>query len=202
MGYKNREIELKLVLTSGQSYNKLLESLEEHLETFYPESQVISARASDHYWDAPKASNADFIRLRKKDQGKGGTITIKSTDKGNNVDRVEIDVDIEDYKQGLALLTSLYGPHREKVTKKYHVLFLENEHTNYSIYQVEKDKQIFLEVEARRGKRVVELVRSFVEKNPAFTFDSVQSSIYDMFVLKKEPKINSLEKGLAMVGDL
>jgi len=202
MGYKNREIELKLLLTSGQSYNKLLEALDDHLESFYSESETISARASDQYWDAPDQATADFIRLRKKDSGKGGTITIKSTDKGNNVDRVEIDVDIEDYKQGLALLTALYGPPREKVTKKYHVLFLENEHTNYSIYQVDKDKRLFLEVEARRGKRVNELVRSFVEKKPEFTFVVVQSSIYDMFVLKKEPKIIGLEEGLAIVGEL
>ncbi|MEM4379122.1 MAG: CYTH domain-containing protein [Thermoplasmatales archaeon] len=199
MGFKNREIELKLQLVTDQSYNKLLESLEQHLEVYYPEYETIHSKAADYYWDVPKSAEADFIRLRKKDSGKGGTITIKSTDKGSNVDRAEIDVDIEDFKQGLALMTALYGSPKEKVNKKYHVLFLENDHTNYSIYQIEKDRRIFLEIEARSGKRVAELVESFIKAKPEFQFVSIQSSIYEMFVKKKDPKVNDLTKGLEIV---
>jgi adenylate cyclase class IV len=193
MGWKNREIEAKLLLASSQTYLELLEKLESFLNLYYPDYETISSKSADYYWDAPKQSKADFIRIRKQDCGKGGIITIKSTDKKDNIDRVEIDLDITSFKQGIALISSLYGQPKAKVTKRYHVLFLENKHTNYSIYQVEKDKRIFLEIEAKKPERLMNLVKKFTDFVPEFKFNLVQSSIFEIFVLQKEPEIKNLD---------
>jgi adenylate cyclase class IV len=194
MGYKNREIEAKLVVTSSHGYQDLLKALESFLDVYYPDYETISSKASDYYWNAPKQSNADFIRIRKQDSGRGGTITIKSTDKSDNLDRVEIDLDVSDFKQGLTLMTSLYGEARAKVQKKYHALFLENKHTNYSIYQITGDKRVFLEIEAKTVSRLIELVEKFTKFATSFSFNLVKSSIFEMFVEKTEPKIRNLEE--------
>lgn len=194
MGHKNREIEAKLLLTSGQSSHELLKAVESFLDIYYPDYEHISSRSFDYYWNAPKQSNVDFIRIRKHDTGNGGVITIKSTDKNNNLDRVEIDLDVFDFKQALNLMFALYGEAKAKVLKKYHVFFLENRHTNYSIYQIVGDKRVFFEIEAKNADRLMQLIENFTKFYTNFTFGLVQSSIFEMFVEKKDPKINKLEK--------
>jgi len=201
IGYQNREVEIKLIIDSSMSYNDLKKDLKKFMDNTYPSNySVVSGNASDYYWPPIGGSSADFIRLRKRDSGVGGIITVKATDRVYNTNRIEIDLDIGDFKQGLALLTIANGPHLEKVTKKYHVFFTEDEHTNYSIYQVKGDDRVFMEVEGRSGKEVEQLVLDFMNWSEyRYGCRYVGSSIFDMFVIKKEPYIRDLAIGLSLI---
>lgn len=190
MGYKNREIEIKLLVT-GYNYQTACDFVESTVKKLYPkydtEDDFVVGNATDIYWPAPRDGVGDFVRLRKT--SKGGQITLKSTDKGSNLDRVEIDLEVEDYKQAKELMLSLHGKPQATVTKKYNVYFLESEFTNVSVYQVKGDGRIFIEVESKTKGRLKEIIKELLkdaEESSSWTW--IQSSIYDMFVCGKKPK--------------
>ncbi len=179
MGYKNREIELKLQLVSGQTYNQLKKVLGTYTESEH--SFTVVGKAADYYWTIK--SNADFLRLRRQNNGIGGILTFKGTDKATNFNRIEYDLDVSDFKQALDMHTYAFGAPRE-VFKKYHVFFTgENEHDNFSVYQVSSDpeKRIFLEIEAVTAMKVHEMLGGLSLAHPEFKFDVVPYSIYQMF---------------------
>lgn len=191
MGYKNRELEVKLDLVDGQGYAAtcaFVESVVQKLSPVYTVTDdMVIGNATDLYWNAPRAGIGDFVRLRQT--SKGAQITLKATDKGNNVDRVEIDLEVDDYKQAKALMFALHGDPKAKVTKAYQVYFLENNHTNISVYQVQKDKRVFVEVEATSRKRLKQIIRALMaDSDPKWSWNWIRSSIYDMFVCDKTPK--------------
>lgn len=148
---------------------------------------VIRGCAADIYWAPPEDSTADFVRLRRLDEpnerGLDSQITLKSSDKGGNVNRVEIDLGVDSHRQANLLLSMMLGDPLGQVTKRYTVYFLENQHTTISVYRVLKDKRIFVEVEATSLDRVKELAASLVEAG--LSFKRVQQSLFDMFVAKK-----------------
>lgn len=197
MGFKNREIEVKLWAKGATTYNTMCNFVEAAVQSFYPkydiEDDLVVGNATDIYWPAPRDGMGDFVRLRKT--AKGGQITLKSTDKGNNVDRVEIDLEVHDYKQAKELMLALHGKPKATVTKKYQVYFLENQFTNVSVYQVKGDDRIFVEVEAKTKTRVKEIIQALMAapKRPSDEFVWIQSSIYEMFVCNKKAKEADLE---------
>jgi hypothetical protein len=130
-----REIERKFTV-DGISYEKALADLKERY------SFILDATSYDLYWKAP---NVDFIRLRENSR----ELTVKVTDKGTVVDRIEENVKIE--KGALSdctrLLTLLHGEPMMLV-KKFAVLH--SPMTTICLYQVAEDlkERVFLEVEA------------------------------------------------------
>lgn len=193
MGYKDREIEWKL-LTDGfvsiapveKIITQLLLDVNNGDRGCRP---TIIGCASDTYWSAPEESPADFVRLRVLDDtdehGNPAQITLKASDRGGNVNRVEVDLGVSDHSQANKLLTMMLGDPLGQVTKRYTVFFLEDVHTTISIYKIVRDKRVFVEVEARTLKRVKEITRILVERG-GLCFTRIPQSLYDMFVLKKE----------------
>lgn len=192
MGYRNREIEVKMLAAGIKGLSTIVERIERALKG--ETQEVIIGNAADLYWKAPRSGEADFVRLRRMSNASNeGQITLKATDKGSNVDRVEIDLHVDDYKQARTLMLALHGEPMEEVTKKYHVYFLENADTTVSVYQIRGDDRVFVEVEARTQKRVKEIIHTLmVDKSTEYLW--VQSSVFDMFVQKRDMKLRTIDK--------
>lgn len=154
---------------------------------------VVIGNAADLYWKAPAAGGADFVRLRKMSNSSNeGQLTLKSTDKNDNVDRVEIDLDV-DYKQAKVLMLALHGDPLAEVTKKYHVFFLDP-HTTVSVYQIRDDDRVFVEVEAKNKTKLAQLISTVMSDSTEYRW--VQSSVFNMFVEKRAMKVVNISKFL------
>lgn len=198
MGYKNREIEWKL-LTEGATtmapVDRVVHSvLKSHIPFCKP---IIKGCAADTYFCPPEEARADFVRVRELDEpdehGCRAQITLKYSDKDGNVNRVEIDLGVSDPEQAIRLLTYMLGDPLGRVTKHYTVYFLENVHTTVSVYKVMKDKRVFVEVEATSAKRVAE-VTDWLRVDGGLKFERVKTSLFDMFVAKKDMLLEPLPK--------
>ena len=194
MGYKNREIEVKLLATSYVSLHHVNQIVESWVSDFHPEYSYIYGDASDLYWKTPKASEGDFVRLRRTNSR--AQITMKATDRGDITDRKEIDLEIDDYNQAKILMYGVHGEPLSSVRKRYHVYFLENEDTTVSVYQIFKDDKVMIELEARDEKRVRDMVLSLHESYPNLGLKWLRSSVFNMFVENKEPKSRPVESYL------
>lgn len=194
MGLKNREVEIKLLVEDIKTLPPVVAKIQALWETMSEEGEVLVGNASDFYWDTPNKSPADFGRLRKRSKGNGGgQLTIKSTDKKDNIDRVEIDLDVDDHAQAYAFMTGLMGEPVAKVTKKYHVFFLEDEHTNISVYQIRGDDRVFVEIEAKTLKRVIQILNKVTEST-GYEYKWIKSSVYQMFVQQRQMVARPLEE--------
>lgn len=180
MGHKNREIEKKFTVDNG--------NLDEVQSLIYQTlgdknvDSILHDASRDYYWDTPKGLNADFIRLRIMPDDTA-QLTLKHTDKGDNTDRIEIDVPVGSPDQGRAFLNHLIGESTGSVYKEYYVFFLDKRDTTVSVYRVRGDKRIFVEIEARsleRVEKLVERVGTTVVLNPE------ARSLYQIFIQKKE----------------
>lgn len=192
MGYKNREVEWKLIV-DGQS----MAAVDKIVSGVFKEQcrPKVTGCASDIYWDSPEDSDADFVRLRMLDEPtpeRAAQITLKSQDKGNNVNRIEVDLDVSDPRQANTLLSIMLGDPLGQITKKYYVYFLENEHTTVSIYKIVKDKTVFVEVEGINLKRVKQLTKELIDGGIKFVGRS-ELSLFDVFVKKKDQSIVPIE---------
>jgi hypothetical protein len=146
-------------------------------------THVVVATRTDAFWQAP---NVDFVRIRQMTESPSGhgQMTVKKCDKGDNFDRLEIDVNVDNVAQAIRLKTAETGRKPCTVRKRYSVLFLDKSDTNISIYQVQGSKHVFIEVESRSSKKVKALVSSLHELIP-YPLERVPYSLYDMFVLRK-----------------
>ena len=183
MGHKNREIEAKMLAIGVKGLHTMIDRISTVVATIQKDADVIIGNATDLYWAAPVPDLADFVRLRKN--AGGAQLTMKGTDKGDNIDRVEIDLEVDDYKQAKELMVALHGEPMAAVTKKYRVFFLENHDTNISVYQVKDDDRVFVEIEARNRRRLRQLI-SLVLSHSETEYLWVKSSIYNIFVQKTE----------------
>jgi predicted adenylyl cyclase CyaB len=193
MGFKNREKEIKLSVNC--SYKTACDAVAKYAEQDEKEKasvaiidemgySVVFGKSYDLYWHTDGKAKADFVRLRKA--GNRAQITVKTVDKEKMTDRVEIDLEVDDYKQAKALLSSLYAEDPIKVSKRYTVYFLEDEHTNISIYQVTGSTETFIEIEAKTISRLKEITTRF-SKEAEFEMTWIKSSIYDIFVKGGDP---------------
>lgn len=143
MDVYKREVERKFII-QGMSYELAYGYL-----SFLFDPSVKTTTSFDLYWPAPRV---DFVRLRENSQ----EITVKVTDKGSILDRIEENVQVEDMGAAQRLLTLLYG-NPISLTKKFSVfdtVVRPAPGTNFPailcLYQVEGDPlgRVFFEVEA------------------------------------------------------
>lgn len=195
MGYRNREIEIKLLVEGTSKLPLMKETVEAWVTSLYPDFDYVIGNATDLYWHAPDRGQGDFVRLRRT-SGNKAQITMKGTDKDDITNRIEIDLEVDDYKQARVLMEGLHGDPIERVKKKYHVYFLENDDTTISVYQVTKDSRVFIEIEGRTKKRVRELTAALLAFNDNFQYTWVNSSLYNIFVAKDGMETQSVDNFL------
>jgi adenylate cyclase class IV len=174
MGYRNREIEKKFVVT-GTTYAKTVEYLE---EIFDFDRKIVDA-SKDYYWHASPTMKGDFARLRYM-PGKdgGGQMTIKHADRESNLNRVEIDVQVDNPDQAKKFLVQMLGEPCGSIYKKYHVLFLGDEHTTVSVYSVRGDPRVFVELEATSVSKLEALQKKI---GTALAMEQESRSLYQIF---------------------
>lgn len=177
MGYKNREIELKLEVKNV----KKIEDVTKKLEKIFNYRKTVKGKSKDLYWGASKSSKADFVRLRLYPDGLP-QVTVKYTDKGSNFDRVEIDVNVDDAENAIQLMNSLFGKPKGEIVKEYQVYFLDKEDSNISVYKIKNDPRIFLEIEARSKEKVLEISNSVKQYSPELSVKRVGKSLFQLFL--------------------
>jgi adenylate cyclase class IV len=180
VGHQNREIELKLVVDNAKSIDEVAKKIEK----VFNYKKTLRGKSKDVYWDPIRGSKADFVRLRNYPES-WPQVTVKYTDKGSNFDRVEIDLSVESAKNATEIMKSLLGKPSGSVTKEYQVYFLDNKDTNISVYKIEKDSRIFVEIEARSKKKVLDIKKSLNKYIPELGLSLVEKSLYELFVNKK-----------------
>ncbi len=178
MGYKNREIEKKFVVNK-LSLSKTFDKLKKILPCF----SFISESSVDFYWKTNHL-NSDFLRIRHFPADDHGQLTLKHTDKKTIIDRVEIDVEINNASQGNKFLEYLMDKKGIAIRKKYHVFFLNKGDShdslpNVSIYSVKGDKRVFLEIEAKTLNQVDGL-KNLLSKKLDLSPES--RSLYKIFI--------------------
>ena len=169
MGYKNREIEVKMVVVDGERPYNLMSGINKSISNHFSSLRLkyIEGFSADTYWN--KVNNTDkigFFRIREMEDG-SCQLTVKEQDKGNNYDRIEIDLMSHDKpKQAILLMTQLLGPHLGVIKKKYYVHVLDSDHEEkptVSIYQIKGDNRVFVEIEAHSVKEVERLKEEVAE---------------------------------------
>lgn len=164
MGHKNREIEKKFVCNG-----KTLDQVASILRKILPDwERMIHNASRDYYWKTPKGLKADFVRLRCMPD-KSAQLTLKHTDQGSTLNRIEIDVELDSPNQAKAFMEQLVGPPDGSIYKEYYAFFLDRQDTNISAYRVRGDKRVFLEVEARsveRLEKALALIGTALEMTP------------------------------------
>jgi adenylate cyclase class IV len=182
MGYQNREIEIKLLVQKAKSLAEVNNLLGRHFKA--KSKSVIRETSKDTYWDSPKSSKADFARLRYYPQGLA-QMTIKHTDKGDNLDRVEVDLEVGDPDKAMLILTALLGKPKGSIVKEYVVYFLDENETTISLYQIVNDSRIFVEVEAKTEKKVFALIKEITKVLSHYKLKRETKSLYQIFLAKK-----------------
>lgn len=194
MGYKNREIEVKIAVDGVSSLKQLDNLFSPFIEELYSDFDLLIGKSYDEYWNTPRNSLASFARLRKTTDGKA-QLTVKSQDKGDNIDRIEIDLEVDDYRQAKRFMEAIFDE-GEKLSKKYYVYFLENDDTTISLYQVTGDPNIFIEVEARTKTRVKNLISEIVKQFPQLTLYRIDKSLFQMYIEERKPTKTPIDKFL------
>lgn len=187
MGHKNREIEKKYVIADQtKTYNQVLTLF----NTFFLEEAdlVIKGAGRDDYWHPMDPSKADFIRVRPMPDG-SCQLTIKYTDKGSTLDRVEIDVPIKEPAQAHAFMSQLAGPMAGGIFKKYTVFMMDQKDTSISLYKITGDSRVFVEIEARSVGKVDKLYRAV---NEIISITHEPRSLYQLFLGDSNVKNNKL----------
>lgn len=203
MGYKNREIEMKFRLVSNKQtlgqYKKIFDSiympthetLNVRTDTYDNLYHMESGRSVDAYWHAPygKKHKADFLRLRNMGHNQG-QMTAKGKDRGNNEDRIEIDLEIYNLKQSRILMESFLGKPSGIVDKNYIVYEgakLENYGDTISIYKVKESLSIFLEIESNTKSGLEKLYKTLTKEMSSRNIDLKREprSLYEIFIKEK-----------------
>lgn len=187
MGYRGREIETKL-LVSNASLNGVCSVLGEALSSEGP--TVRFGSSIDTYWHLPWLKDkAGFLRVRERDGIR--QITLKLKDRGENTNRVEIDLDcISDTGKIHRLFKYMLGKPAGVIAKTYHVWELESEYDTVCAYQVTTPdfSPVVVEVEAKSEERMAEL-DDLVHQALCTSYQSYEvayapGSLYEMFILK------------------
>jgi len=175
MDIYKREIERKFVL-KGVTYGHAFVWLANRT------SMTANSESFDQYW---KGTGVDFIRLRENSH----EITVKVTDKGTVVDRIEENVEVspEAMEDARRALTLMFGPSCLTLTKRYSVFDAEiipAPDTKFKaiicLYEVENDpeQRVFFEIEAES----LTIVDEFVQRMPKdFTLTTETRSLFQIF---------------------
>lgn len=135
-----RELEQKFVVDEPRT----LQQLDRDVCAILRDPAPYRATSFDRFWKAP---NVDFLRLRENSH----ELTVKVTDKGSILDRIEENVVVKDLDTAVRLATLLFGEPL-KLVKTFSVWNTKlpdaPSHGVVCLYQVEGDPRVFLEVEA------------------------------------------------------
>lgn len=184
MGHNNREIESKLQVQGLTNRRSVMVKIHDILEKNLGEiHHTIEGDSRDVYWAPPAGAKADFVRVRYMAEGRT-QVTLKHQDKGNYLDRVEIDLEADDADQAIALMRNLLGEPLGTVRKKYTVFFLDKKDTTISVYKVINDDRVFVEVEALSQGKVDEL-KAMLKEGLGYPLTDVDESLYQLFLAHK-----------------
>lgn len=190
MSYREREREVKLVVSGGVAGPGLLQTagyLKLLLGSEVQETRMGSSK--DTYWQAPSEAKAQFVRVRERDGIR--QLTVKGIDRPEgNADRIEIDLDSTSPTFRIhKFFRALLGRAAGVVEKTYWVFELESEHDTVCCYEVAgKEGVVFVECEARRAERVDELVTQMTRglRDAGLTVAPAAGSLFEMFVAGRE----------------
>jgi len=181
VGYRNREIEAKMLVEGVTKMNDVVKLLNPVFDEDRCESIIVGA-SKDVYFTPPKDAKADFMRVRYgHKKGDQSYFTIKYTDRGDNLNRVEKDVPIGDPDLMVDTLSDLHGAPRGAIHKRYKVYFLSEEHDTISVYQIKGDARVFVEVEATSQVKLEKFLAE-VQKVLPYTLTRSTKSLYQMFL--------------------
>lgn len=182
MGHRNREIEVKMLI-AGQ-FGTICSELDKLLANEKPIIRVGSSL--DTYWPVPDAE-AQFLRVRERDGIR--QITVKGKDRGDNVNRIEVDIDSTSEVHKIhRLIRCVLGKPAGIIAKTYRVWELESEYDTvcaYEVHQPANDLGVVVEVEARTEGRMRELERMVINHFYNVLGGSVRGapgSLFEMFI--------------------
>lgn len=175
---ENREIEVKLSVE-----NATLFEVNARLQKIF-NSQITSSQygdSTDAYW-LLKDQIGNFARLRKREDGTA-ELTVKAKDRGNSLNRLEINLNVDNAVQAYQYCEATYGKMSGIVQKQYYVHWLDD-HTNVSCYWIAGDRprRVFVEIEGPSEERVHNLVKQFTNDKRSITIKQTQS-LFEMFIL-------------------
>ncbi len=179
-----REIEKKWLVVSRGPWKRLEKRFVEWYlkQRLVPLSQVLFAETIDDYWLTP--GKGDFVRLRSsKGQRLNGVkstlkeITVKHKDKGSNLDRLEINVEVEKVLDTRALLKVVLGPSLGRVKKVQEAIIFDGD-VVVSLAELE-DGRVWLEVE---GPTIASLREHEDLLNTMFALEREKKNLFELYV--------------------
>jgi hypothetical protein len=177
MGWRGREKEFKGEILGSYTVHAAARLVAAVLHDHVTHTLVGSK--TDFYWKPLKGMNADFIRLRKMSDNKG-MLTVKHSDKGDNFDRVELDL-LVDFKQAKRWMEQVMGAPAGSIKKLYHILFMGDDERAAVVYKVDKYPVLFLEVEDTSGKKVMATVKKLGDAG--IKVKRIKKSLYRLIVV-------------------
>jgi len=194
VGLRNREIEIKMVVTSADgSYAKL--TRRERIKMFESMKKLLPCSfgrtvgfACDNYFHPPKGARADFCRIRQMGRGRA-QFTIKYKDRGSNFNRVEKDLELSSSQVGqmASMLSDLCGSSAKVLWKQYYVAYYSgSKHNTLSLYWLPDDKEdrTFIEIEGLTAKAVskVKTILAQFLKKQGLRWIRERRSLFEIFV--------------------
>ncbi len=186
MGYRGREIEIKLLVPG--TYTHVCEELDALLATEKPIIRIGSSL--DTYWRVPAELDAEAQFLRVRERVGIRQITVKGKDRGDNTNRIEVDVDSTSEVHKIhRLVRCVLGKPAGVVQKTYRVWELESEYDTVCAYEVTQpvnDVGVIVEVEARTERRMLELEELVVGRISRYGVFPTRApgSLFELFIVK------------------
>lgn len=186
MGFRNREIEVKLIV-EGTSLDKLHSILAEHLSSHGVDDQIYG-KSADWFWALPEKAEGQFLRLR--DLGSIREMTVKARDR-DLLNRLEVEIQTKSsLNQCKRLIKSMYGKSDGKITKEYYVFNIEGlAHSAISVYDVEvegqpKFKDMIVEIEMLTESNILHWEKEItsVLREAGLKVYRAPGSLYEMFI--------------------
>ncbi len=183
-----REIEKKWLVVSRSPYSRLEKRFVEwyRKQRLVPPGSILFAETIDTYWLTP--GKGDFVRLRSsRGQRMNGEksslkeITVKHKDKGSNLDRLEINVEVDKVLDCKALLKTVLGPCLGRIKKVNEAIIFDGE-VVISLAELE-DGRVWLEVE---GPVVASLKEHEDLLNTMFALERKKRSFVEIYLNKGE----------------
>jgi len=176
-----REIEKKYIAVGYRMYH-IIREIEDLLKDEI--TGTTKGSGKDYFFESSKA---DVVRVRNYDDLPGGQLTVKKNDKGGIVDRLEINVALNDQQavdDSLQLMRALHGTEVAAVWKTYKILWLDRINTNISIYKTDiaMDECVIIEVE---GPDVFTINGVITKIKKIISMDIVNKSLYEMSLEKE-----------------
>jgi len=183
-----REIEKKWLVVSRGPYSRLEKRFVEWYlkQRMVPPGKILFAETIDDYWLTP--GKGDFVRLRSSrgrrlngDKSKLKEITVKHKDKGSNLDRLEINVEVEKVLDTRNLLKVVLGPSLGRVKKVTEAIVFDGD-VVVSLAELE-DGRVWLEVE---GPTLASLKQHESLLNTMFALEREQKNLFEIYIASED----------------